>query len=366
MKSHHLGLLIAAATLTLLAGFWVSRMSEPAVDGIGAPLLPGLAEAVNDVTGVKLVGPGNKTIATLSRDDEAWRLAERAGHRANVPMVRELLLKLARARLLEEKTSNSEYYSRLAVEDIDSEQAGGVLVQIDGIDVPAIIIGNSENAREAVYARRADEATTWLASGNIDITTDVVQWLGKNVIDINVNRIAKIEINHPDGTTVVASKSEFGQPNFVVASIPGGRELKRPNMANAIASVIDGLEVNDVLPLADSGFAELPATRATFRAFDGFVLYADLASKDEQYYVRFSAATDAAIASRYLPADAATDEDDLSAGPVPTSRNKPDLSVVTEEAEQLNKSLADWVYLLPKSKYDQMTRRMPDLLKDPA
>ena len=53
----------------------------------------------------------------LTRDDETWRLAEKAGHRANVPKVRELLLKLSRAKLLEEKTSNPEYYKRLGVDE---------------------------------------------------------------------------------------------------------------------------------------------------------------------------------------------------------------------------------------------------------
>lgn len=371
MNKHHLGLLIAAAVIALVAGLWASKVQEPAVgSGAGAPLLPGLAEAVNDVNGVKLTGPGNQLIATLTRDEETWRLAERAGYPANVPEVRELLLKLARAKLLEEKTANPEYYGRLGVEDIAAADAGGVLVEIEGIDVAPVIIGDTEPAREAVYARRADEAISWLASGAIDIATDVTDWISQTVIDIDASRIAEVEVTHPDGEVVRVYKSEFGQAELEVADIPDGRELKRSNIANTMASVIDALQADDVQTLDESGFADLEATRVAWRAFDGFVVQAEVATKDDQYYAKFGATTDAAIAARYLPVNEATDTesgdaaaDDAAGPPAPPEA---DISVVAEEAAQQNKRLENWVYLLPKFKYDQMTRRMEDLLKEPT
>ena len=368
MKAHHLGALIAAAVLAVVAGLWTTSVREPETTAVGTPLLPGLAESVNDVTGVKLTGPANEVIATLTRDEQTWRLAERAGHRANVPQVRGLLLKLARAKLLEEKTSNPEYYKRLGVDNIDAEDASGVLIEFEGVTVAPVIIGNTEAAREAVYARRADEAASWLASGSIDIADDTVQWLGRNIIDVSPSRIAEVEITHPDGEVVLVSKAAFGQANFDVANIPDGRELRRANIANAIASAIEGLDVDDVVPLDESGFSELTPLRATYRAFDGYVVHVDLAGQDEKYFARFSAGTDAATAARYLPNNTEADEeDDQDAGPMPavtSPRSEPDLSVVADEAEKQNNAFTGWVYLLPKSKYDQMTRRMEDLLKE--
>ena len=165
---------------------------------------------------------------------------------------------------------------------IDSEDAGGVLVEFEGVDVPPVIIGNTEPAREAVYARRADEQTSWLVSGEIDIADDTLQWLGRNVIDISASQIAEVEITHPDGEVVLISKAAFGQPNFDVANIPDGRELKRASIANSIASVIEGLEIDDVVPADESGYSELTTTRATYRAFDGYVIYADVADEGRQ------------------------------------------------------------------------------------
>ena len=57
MKPHHLGALIAAAVLAVVAGLWTSSVREPETSAIGTPLLPGLAEAVNEVTGCQIDRP---------------------------------------------------------------------------------------------------------------------------------------------------------------------------------------------------------------------------------------------------------------------------------------------------------------------
>ncbi|MDH3766885.1 MAG: DUF4340 domain-containing protein, partial [Gammaproteobacteria bacterium] len=340
MKKHHLGVLVASAVLAIVAAFWASSVREPVVpENIsGTPLLPGLSESVNDVSGLRLVGAGNETFATLTRGEKTWNLTEKSGYRANVADVRELLFKLSQAKLLEEKTSNPAYYSRLGVQSVDAADAAGVRVELEGVSVPAIIVGNWENAREAVYVRRADEATSWLVSGVISISKDTLQWLDRQALDVNPGRIAEVEIAHPDGETVLISKSAFGQANFDVENIPAGRELKRESIANDMASVVENLRADDVLSLANSGFADLKTTRVSYRAFDGFVVHADVATKDDQYYAHFSAATNAEVAARYQPtpeaaeADAVADAADLGpvAGPAPAT--EPDLGAVAEEA----------------------------------
>jgi len=361
VKGHHFGLLVVAAVLAILAALWTTSIREPVISGesAGEFLLPGLADNLNNVTGVKLTGPGAEIIATLTRGEISWVLAEKSGYRANMGELRELLVKLSEATLLEEKTSNPEFYERLGVENIEASDAGGVLVELEGVDVPAVIVGDQEGSRQATYVRLIAETTSWLASGDINVANDTMRWLDRQAIDINASRIAEIEITHADGHTLRVSKSEFGQPNFDVANIPAGRELERDNIANAIGSVLKGLRVDDVAPLSDSGFAGLSTTRAAFRAFDGLVINVDVAAKDDKYYAYFHAATDAAIATRYLPAGASEDEEE---GPPP--QPQADLTAIAAEADELNGKFSDWVYELPELKYDQLSRRLDDLLKD--
>lgn len=365
MKGHHLGLLIVAAVLAIVAAFWTTSIREPAVSGgeTGNALFPDLAGQLNSVTGVKLTGPGNTTIATLNRSDTVWTLAEKYDHPANIAELRELLLQLSQARLLEEKTSNPEYYERLGVQDIASADAAGVLVELEGVAMPAVIIGDTVAAREAVYVRPAGEAASWLAGGSIVIASETMQWLDREALDINVSKIAEIEITHPDGHKLRAHKIKFGQPDFEVADIPAGRELQSDNIANAIASAIQNLQVDDVAPFGDSEFASLSTTQVVYRAFDGQVITAVLAAKDDKHYVHFSVSVDAATAQRFLPVTEPSADDAGEQGPPP--QPEADLTAVSAEAEKMNARLVNWVYELPKARYDQMSKRLDDLLKDP-
>lgn len=363
MKGHHLSVLIVVAVTAIAAALWTSSIREPsgAFDTAGTRLLPGLEDRLNDVSTVTLTGPGGVTIATLSRAGERWILAEKHGYRANVASLRELLLQLAQAELVEEKTSNPAYYSRLGVQDVESAEATGVLVEIGGVDVPALIIGDQAGSRQGVYVRRAGEAASWLASGDIYVADDTGQWLDKDVIDVNASRIAEVEIRHPDGASVRLAKSAFGQPNFEVDNIPAGRELERDNIANPIGSVIQSLRFDDVLPAEDARIDESSATRTTFRAFDGLEITATVFARDDKYYAQFSAAADAELARRYQPQPEAGEGE-----PPPPLPPAPDVSAVSAEAEEINRRLGGWVYEIPKFKYDYLARRMEDLLKDAA
>ncbi|MBT8137085.1 MAG: DUF4340 domain-containing protein [Gammaproteobacteria bacterium] len=361
MKGHHLSVLVVVAVVAIVAALWTSSIREPSgmAASAGAQLVPGLADSLNDVTTVRLTGPGGQSIATLSRAGEHWTLAEKHGYYADVAGLRELLLKLAQSELVEEKTSNAEYYDRLGVQDIESADAGGVLIELEGVEAPALIIGNQAGSRQGVYARQAGEATSWLASGDITIADETDQWLDKQLIDINAARIAEVEIIHPDGDRLRIYKSTFGQPDFEVAEIPSGRELERDNIANPVGSVIQDLRFDDVSPAAEAGEAPAAAIQAIFRTFDGLVINTAVEARDDKHYVNLSAAADAELARRYQSQPEAAEGEEPP--PLPPA---PDVSAIAGEAEAINQRLGGWVYEIPKFKYDYFARRMEELLKD--
>ncbi|MBT8132285.1 MAG: DUF4340 domain-containing protein, partial [Gammaproteobacteria bacterium] len=343
MKKHHFGVLVVAVISAMFAAFWASTLHESVRDTDA--LLPGLEDAVNEVNSIRLIAGGNKPVATLTRGDTTWQLAEKAGYRANNSLVRELLLFLSRARLLEEKTSNPDYYSRLGVEAVDAADAAGIQVELEGVAVPAVIIGDQDHTRDGVYARRADEKTSWLVSGVLSLPDDTAQWFDQIAIDLNPARIAQVVITHADGETLEISKSTFGQPGFDVVNVPVGRELKRPNIADSIASVVNDMRVDDVLSLAEISFSELTVTRTSLGTFDGLVLDIVLAKDGERHLARLSATSSAEVAVRYMTIPAEASEDVASAeaatdSPAPL----PDLSAVDAEAEKLNTRFSDWVY----------------------
>lgn len=387
MSARTLLLLAIAAAVALAGGFWASSIREPvAVSGVGAPLIDGLDENVNEVAAIHVYSTAAEPAVTVRRSEQAWRVGQKDDYRADHGQVRRLLLALADARLLEEKTSNPEYYSRIGVQD--PAEGGNVAIELDGVAAPRIIVGNRENSRDAFYTRRAGEATSWLANGDIAAPTDPMQWLAREVIDLPAAQVAEVEIAHADGETLRIAKSAFGQAGFDVAGVPDDAELQRANIADPIGAVLASLSFDDVYSPASLEFPERTA-RITWRTFDGLVVAADLSSTDNAYYARFEADTDAAMAAKFqaqaaedeagdepAASDAADETGDASdsgegnseaaAGPVEVAEPTPappDMSAAQDRATELNDSLSGWVFELPKYKYDQMTRRMADLLK---
>ena len=121
-----LGLGVAAA-VALIAAVAINSSRKPHIEGAQALsyALPELTDHLNDVKSLGLTGPGQQPIATLEKGSTGWTLKEKGGYRADAGKVREYLLKLSQARLIEQKTANEQRYAELGVSDIGAADAKG-------------------------------------------------------------------------------------------------------------------------------------------------------------------------------------------------------------------------------------------------
>ncbi len=94
----------------------------------GDLVLPGLEQAVNTVTEIRL-RKGDGTHATLRRARTSWGVSER-GWPAQRDKVRKLLLDLGALNVVEEKTRLPANYAALGVEDVSSAKATGTQVDL--------------------------------------------------------------------------------------------------------------------------------------------------------------------------------------------------------------------------------------------
>jgi hypothetical protein len=163
--------------------------------------------------------------------------------------------------------------------------------------------------------------------------------------------VREVAITHPDGEVVRISKSGPELANFEVASVPTGRELSYPGVANVIGNALRELNLEDVEP-TDTAPAE-QLTTAEYRTFDGLVVKVTGIERNEENWITLEASVDAAAAPPAAPA-----ADGAAAAAAPAD--------VNAEAERINAKVGGWRYKVASFQYDQMTRRMADLLKPPA
>jgi hypothetical protein len=322
-------------------------------------------------------------LARIERAGEDWVVVEQGGYAAATAKVASLLIALAEARIVEEKTADPAFHSRLGVEAVDSATATGLEVTLTANDGASfeIVLGDAYGDGER-YARLAASAQSVLIDRNPDVARDPADWVRPEIIAIPSSRVQRVEIRHADGEGLVIHKEARELSDYTVDSVPTGRELQYAGIANVTGSVLQALEL-DAVSRAPEAPGEVLAT-SEFRTFDGLVITVTATEAEEpegQPWLSFAARFDAdqalnfatetvedlaaaAAPAEVADADAAatedSDDDASDATAEATTADDP-----TAEAAALNQRLAGWRFRIPSYQYSQMTRRMNDLLRAP-
>ena len=256
-----LGIVVAFLVVVL---FLMERGGETDAPVAGEALLPAFRDAANDVARVQIERADAETVV-IQRIDGEWRLPSRNDYPADIGRIRELLLALADAKVVEAKTANPDLHDRLGLDTPFTDTSKGVIVSaVSGDDEFRVVIGNAAQGSYR-YARRYEEDQTWLIDQDPDIPQNAGDWLLADIVDIDSSDIQSVSITHPDGETIAISKASADDTNFDVADIPEGRELSYSTVANGIAGALNDLDLDDVRPAADAD----SAVAAVFTTFDG-------------------------------------------------------------------------------------------------
>jgi hypothetical protein len=333
----------------------LDRSSEPGSELVGTELLPGLADALGEIDRVEIVSPGDQPLATLSLTDDGWVVAEQDGYPADVARLREVLTALSEARIIEEKTSNPEFYSRLGVGPIESDDAGGTAIRISAADrsFPEVVLGETAGSSYR-YARRADQATSVMIDKNPDLQRSSAQWVVPDIIDLRSDRVQRVEISHADGERLVISKAAPEETNFTVENLPEGRELQYASVANVTGNALRELRLEQAARGLPDGVE--PEVTSEFRTYDGLVVTVTGYTIDEQQWIRLSAHFDADQALQF-----ATDEIEGSVADEAAAESDD----ASDEAAEISDRLGPWRFRIAAHQYDQLSRRMDDLLRAP-
>ena len=365
--------LAVAALFAIVIAIVVNHANRPQSEAGGeketAYLVPALKDHVNDVDKVVITGAESKPVATLTRGANGWSIAEKNGFAADTGKLREFLLKLADAKLVEQKTSSKEKYAALGVEDVADKDAKSVEIELGGLQKPVKVIVGNANQHGGTFVRRAGEAESWLASGSFSVDKKTDSWLRKDLTDIAATRIASIDITRPDGKTVRLAKAAEGDANFKLADVPKGREAGSDYAINGPASTLGGLRFDDALPAKDAPPAEKPL-KARFATFDGLIVDVTAWDKDGKDYAQFSASEDEKTASAHVDAtlakaksDEATKPADAKAETSAAKERDAKLAALKKEADDLNARFKDWTFVLPAYKYAAINKAPDDFLK---
>ena len=319
---------------------------------VGALLVPGLMTDLNQVDRIHLQAAGDQTIATLVRSGQGWGVLEKDHFPADVSKIRAIVLALAEAYIVEEKTSNPELYTRLGVEEVAASDASGVQMTVSTAgQAHTLIVGKpGPQMNRSRYVRMQTEATTWLIDRKIDVQYDVAYWLRKDLFSVEASELTALSVQESDGhamkllrktaehdhsqhaehaSSMANNESESG---FILAnpSQPDAQviDAELQQMVNALSS----FQLLDVEPAVAA--TKLKATmQAEFYLLRGIKLKLSGYESEKDKYVQIEAS---------VSADADTAAKDW--------------------VSDINARIQGWLFRIPAVSYDAINKREADVL----
>jgi hypothetical protein len=375
MSARTIKILAIAVVLLFAAVFLLNRQRSTGAD-TDELLFPDLEEQLDAVTEVTVTDADGKFV--ILREGDGWRVPDKGGYPANTGALRDLLVGIAEARKIEQKTSDSAFYDRLGVQAPEEEGSTGTLVESTGPGAAAfsLILGDPVQ-REFRYVRVPDEAQSWLIDRNPEVPEDAAGWLASGIVNIPASRIRTVSITHEDGETLRLHKEDEDAANFTIEGIPEGRQLSYPSVGNSVAAALEELALEDVrrAEVGETGgktSGDSASATAVFTTFDGLQLTVDSTTAEDDTWISLHAGTvpvDAAESAAVQETPVASPADTVEQ-PVAETADAPqteaaELPDPAEQAEALNARVSGWEYRIPQYKASQLTRRWEDLLADP-
>jgi hypothetical protein len=351
MNGKQLKLLGLVTAVFIIGAVWISLARKPD-DTPDAALFPQLNTQLDKVRTIKLLKAGDVLAAELNRTADGWTLKQRNDYPADSRKINALLIDLAEAKLLEEKTATAANYPSLGVQDVSLADATGTKIELSGTETAIkLIVGKNDATANGTYVRVADQAQSWLIDKQLTVPAEVGAWLQRNLVDIEAGRIQEVKVQLPGQPAYSASK-EKRDDNFDVGPLPKKRELNSIGVANAMGQALIDLQLEDVRPIAE--VANESSAQASFHTFDGLIIDIRGFNIDDKKWITLATRYDTALAQRF----------DVS-----TAAAQPDASLKSAsesgqaQAETMNKKTAAWAFAIADYKYDAIFKPIEQLLK---
>ena len=374
MKSKTLALFVVVTVILAgVAVFTSQKQGEESTESASKPFFPELAKNLERIDQVDIT-TGNQTIA-FARQQGNWVVKSKDDYSADPIKLREMLLALTSMRTVEAKSKKPENYEKLGVwEPGEGRSSHSVSIKDEkGAVLAGLIAGKAKpvsgpNSEAQMYVRKAGDEQAWLVTGQLNFPADALAWVDHAIGDINGSRIKSVGITPASGKGITLIKEKHGDAAFNIKDLPKGFEFQDPNSPNTLASALENMQLEDVLPVGKIEFAKGKTAQAVFETFDGVVITAALTEVDGKHYVKYVAVgvpvAAPSVESNTKPAEAKATSTVAAPAPTataPAASTTPKTALVPPldpkiEAQDLNTRWEKWVFVIPAYKATALTQ----------
>ena len=203
---------------------------------------------------VLVIETGGLKLKFKQNKDSVWVAEDKFKYPASSKLIQKVISQLADMRKIAVKTRMPSRFNQIGVEPYQQADANSVFVKLkaaDGEILAESIFGaqfrrNNIGVAEGTFIRHPKEQQAWLASGSIDIPSDLLSWLDTRILNIESNEIKKIKLWDKLGRTAIVVRLNDGD-QFIFQNRDGIGYLDREIAKNLFESLTK-LSFVDVLP----------------------------------------------------------------------------------------------------------------------
>lgn len=335
MKPQHFTLLTVTAATALIAAVTLHAAHAPwtSSPAHNAKMLPSFAVSAARAQTIEITQGESKL--TIERTDSTWRIKDRDGFPAATSKVRELLVTLADAELVEPKTRLKDRLSLLDVDDPTAKNTNARLIRVlDNASavLAEIIAGKSSSdqlaGRSGTYVRKPGDEQSWLTNVAIQGGARLEDWTQARVFETPTETLSRVTIS-------VAGDSpydlKYDGTQHVLADMPAGKKIKFVNATDLIVEAASFIDFHNVRKKADADMTD--AGSATLESSNGLTIKMTIRRDTERAWATVEA----------------TGQGDAK-----------------KAADDINSRASGWEFEILPSKVNTILKRKDDLLEDAA
>ena len=344
MKNKKLLILFLVTVAVIITAGITARLRAPQSNIEKELLFPALAGQINDIGKITIKGNGNTV--ELQKQNKKWSVVNLDNYPANFNKVRTTVINLSQFKIVDEKTDNPEFYSRLGVDDPSTGDSASLLVTLfnnSNQELVSVIIGQqrqSSSSKPGLYIRKPDQKQALLVEGVLDISANNIDWINRDLMHIPSAEVKNITIQYPDGKVFEINKETKDQPDFNIKGTTGDIPSASRIIVKRMATGLEGMRADGVKAVSNFTFPD-DSIMTTVTTFNGMVVTARLAHQSGHTYAHFSFSATADVPG-------AMNMQGKTAGGNTDSVNP-------EELLQKLSTLSEWVYQIPDFKYEALT-----------
>jgi uncharacterized protein DUF4340 len=318
--------LLVAAVIAISIALVLNARRNQTVQTAGLPVFPGLAGELNSVTAVSLQKGSATASVTLHKSGDIWTVAERADYPADLGKLRQLLISLGDAKIIEEKTSDPQHFAGIGVDEPGAGATGVEVTVTTAKDKRSLIVGKSVGGGN--FVRKPNATQSYSVEPAISADADPHYWIDAHLLNIANSQIQAIDVKPAGGQSyaihrskpadVAVKPNDVGAKNaaaaaasapatpaspptpandtFTLDSVPAGRKALESAALAASTNTLSSLNADDVAPASTVDFAQ--SSQATVTLADGNVLTLTGVIVGEKHWIEVASSKDATLTAK--------------------------------------------------------------------